>query len=74
MIDDPALTPVINPVEFIVTDPLLLLQTPPAVVLVNCIVEPIQTDVDPVIEFTIGIAFMVTVVVIELVQPKEVTV
>ena len=74
MIGDPALTAVTNPVALIVANALLLLlQTPPTVVFVNCVVDPAQTIDVPVIGFTNGNGFIVTVVVTELVQPKAVT-
>ena len=55
MVDVPAATPVTIPVLFTVAIAvLLLLHTPPAVALLNVVVEPTQALVVPVIGLTVG--------------------
>ena len=67
----PAATPVITPVEeFIIALAVVpLVHTPPVVVLVKVVVDPTQTDCDPVSSLTVGRAFTVTVRVAVQTQP-----
>ena len=48
---------------------LLLLQTPPSVVLFNVIVDPTHTLLLPVIAATVGLAAIVTSLVADVLQP-----
>ena len=67
----PAATPVTTPVlEFTVATAVFDdVHTPPAVALVNVVVEPAHTSVVPLIAATTGIALIVTVVFTVEVQP-----
>ena len=68
-------TPVTTPLEFTVAIPVaLLVQTPPAVVLLNIVVDPTHTEVAPVVAATIGKAFTVINFVTVLEHPLIVTV
>ncbi len=62
--DVPAATPVTNPVEFIVATLVFTdFQTPPEVVLDNCVVFPTHIVVLPVIAPIVGRAFTITLIV-----------
>jgi hypothetical protein len=50
-------------------DGLLLLHTPPVVVLVNVVVLPVQMAVIPVVALTVGEVFTVSVVSVMVLQP-----
>jgi hypothetical protein len=69
MVAVPAVTPVTSPEAFTAALALLLLHTPPEVVLDNCIVVPATTLVLPVIDETEGFVFTVTADVAEAEQP-----
>ena len=59
----PAEKPETTPLEFMVAIPVeALFQVPPGVEFAKVVVEPIQTDVVPVIAFKTGNAFTVTVI------------
>ena len=64
IVDVPALTPVTVPVMLltVATDASEDVQTPPAVVLVNVVVDPTHVFVVPSIAASVGNAFTLTVV------------
>ena len=76
IVDVPADTPVTAPViEFTVaTDVEPLVQTPPAVVLVKIVLDPIHAFVVPAIAANVGNAFTLTVVCALATHPFVVTV
>ena len=71
IVAEPAVTPLTTPVdEFTVATAVLDdVHTPPAVAEANCVVEPVQTFVAPVIEATVG--FTLTFTVIVNVDPEQ---
>ena len=76
IVENPTAIPVTTPVKLLTVaiDVLLLVQTPPVVVLAYVVVAPTQTAFAPVMAATIGKGFMVMVFVTVVTQPKVVTV
>ena len=63
----PAITPVVGLIVAFAVVPLD--QTPPPVVLAKVVVDPIHTSAVPVIAFTVGNAYTVTLLVAVFTQP-----
>lgn len=60
MVSRPAVTPVTRPEELMVALPLLALQVPPVVASVSNVLDPVQTDEEPLMALTVGKVLTVT--------------